>query len=217
MLAELRVSNFGIIEQIDWHPGKGLNVITGETGAGKSLVIDAVETLLSGKADESVIRHGADEAYLEAVFDIRERYMYTKLHDLLTENGLMEPDETSLIIAADIRRQSRSVFRVNGKTVSRVLLNRIGSLLVDIHGQSQHLSLLNRDFHLDFLDAYAHTMDTRGQFSKKAARLMTVAGIQVAAASALTSCCAEHGSPSSSTAASGTSGSRSAQSGRGLG
>ena len=174
MLLELRVSNFGIIEQIDWHLGQGLNVITGETGAGKSLVIDAVETLLSGKADESIIRYGAEEAFLDAVFDIKEPSTYSRLHELLTENGLMEPDEDLLIISAEIRRQGRSIFRVNGKTVSRGILNRIGSLLVDIHGQSEHLSLLNRDFQLDFLDAYAHTSELRSRFSHQATRLFQI-------------------------------------------
>ena len=70
MLQELRVKNFGIIEEIDWRPERGLNVVTGETGTGKSLVIDALETLLSARSDESDIRHGADTASIEAVFDI---------------------------------------------------------------------------------------------------------------------------------------------------
>ncbi len=133
MLLELRVSNFGIIEQINWRPGQGLNVITGETGAGKSLVIDAVETLLSGKADEAVIRHGATEAFLEAVFDITGQAICSHLRELLTGNGLMESDENLLVISGEIRRQGRGIFRVNGKSVSRGLLNHIGSLLVDIH------------------------------------------------------------------------------------
>ncbi len=171
MLVELRVSNFGIIERIHWHPGQGLNVITGETGAGKSLVIDAVETLLSGKADEGVVRHGADEAFLEAVFDIPEQGISSSLYEMLTENGLLEPGEHTLVISGEIRRQGRSTYRVNGKTVSRGLLGRIGRRLVDIHGQSEHLSLLNQDFHLDFLDAYAHTTLLKREFGNKAVQL----------------------------------------------
>ena len=99
MLVELRVSNFGIIEQINWRPGQGLNVLTGETGAGKSLVIDAVETLLSGKADEDVIRYGSDEAILEAVFDISGQNVDSSLRELLAENGLMEAGEDSLVFS----------------------------------------------------------------------------------------------------------------------
>ena len=115
MLVELRVINFGIIEQINWHPSQGLNVLTGETGAGKSLVIDAVETLLSGKADGDVIRYGADETILEAVFDITRQDIHSHLRELLVENGLMESDENSLVISGGIRRQGRSTFRINGK------------------------------------------------------------------------------------------------------
>ncbi|MFC2001117.1 DNA repair protein RecN [Chloroflexota bacterium] len=171
MLLDLRVSNFGIIEQINWHLGEGLNVVTGETGAGKSLVIDAVETLLAGKADENIIRYGTNESFLEAVFDLTRQDIGSSLYELLIENGLLESGEHLVVISGEIRRKSRSVFRVNGKTVSRGLLNRIGNLLVDIHGQSQHLSLLNRDSHLDFLDAYAHTTELRSQFGNKATQL----------------------------------------------
>ena len=174
MLVELRVSNFGIIERISWQPSQGLNVLTGETGAGKSLVIDAVDTLLSGKADGDVIRYGADEAILEAVFDISRQDIHSHLRELLAENGLMESNENSLVISAGIRRQGRSTFRINGKAVSRELLNRVGNLLVDIHGQSQHLSLLNRETHLDFLDAYAHTTEGRNEFGRKVTELLQV-------------------------------------------
>ncbi|MFC1873984.1 DNA repair protein RecN [Chloroflexota bacterium] len=171
MLLELKVSNFGIIEQIDWRPGQGLSVITGETGAGKSLVVEAVETILSGRVDGDVIRYGAEEAFLEAVFDITALRVHSNLYKLLAEHGLMGPDEGLLVVSGEIRRQGRSVFRVNGKAVARGLLNQIGNLLVDIHGQSDHLSLLNRDFQLDFIDAYARVTDLRGQFGTKAVRL----------------------------------------------
>lgn len=174
MLLELTVKNFGIIELIHWQPARGLNVITGETGAGKSLVIDALETLLSAKTDGDVIRHGAENALLEAIFELPGRKLSSNLDELLTSNGLLESDEPLLVISAEIRRQGRSVFRVNGKAVSRGLLNRIGNLLVDIHGQSQHLSLLNRDYHLEFLDAYAHTADLKKEFADKAAHLVRV-------------------------------------------
>lgn len=172
MLLELRVRNFGIIEEINWQPGRGLNVVTGETGTGKSLVIDAIDTLLSARADEGAVRHGAEEAFIELVFDISDQEPHSLLRPLLEENGLLEADEDRLVISGEIRKQGRSAFRVSGKTVSRALLKRIGSLLVDIHGQSQHLSLLNKDFHLDFLDAYAHTRELRSQFTAKATELL---------------------------------------------
>ena len=110
MLVELRVKDFGIIEEINWSPGCGLNVITGETGAGKSLVIDAVEALLAGKVDEEVIRHGASRAYLEGVFSLPSDKHSPHLGELLAEKGL-KTDEETLVINCELRRQGRSVFR----------------------------------------------------------------------------------------------------------
>jgi len=170
LLLELRVRNLGIIESIDWNLGSGLNVITGETGAGKSLVIDAVETLLEGKVGEEVIRHGSDEARIEGVFALADNQNLPQLRELLAEKGL-KSDEENLVISCEFKRQGRSVVRVNGQAVPRGLLRQIGQLLIDIHGQSEHLSLLDTKYHLDFLDAYGHTMDMRHSFSAKVAEL----------------------------------------------
>ena len=170
MLLELRVKNLGIIENIGWDLGSGLNVITGETGAGKSLVIDAVETLLEGKVGDEVIRHGSDEAHIEGVFALPDNANLSQLRELLVEKGL-KSDEDSLVISCESKRQGRSVVRVNGHAVPRGVLHQIGRLLVDIHGQSQHLSLLDTRYHLDFLDAYGHTMELRHSFSARVAEL----------------------------------------------
>ncbi|MBM3142799.1 MAG: DNA repair protein RecN [Chloroflexi bacterium] len=170
LLLELRVKNLGIIESIDWNLSSGLNVITGETGAGKSLVIDAVETLLEGKVDEEVIRHGSDEARIEGVFTLPDNESLPQLRELLAEKGL-KSDEENLVISCEFRRQGRSIVRVNGHAVTRGLLRQIGRLLIDIHGQSEHLSLLDRKYQLDFLDAYGHTMDLWYSFSAKVAEL----------------------------------------------
>ena len=170
MLLELRVRNLGIIESIDWNLSSGLNVITGETGAGKSLVIDAVETLLEGKVGDEVIRHGSDEARIEGVFALPESEILPRLKEFLAEKGL-ESDEENLVISCESKRQGRSVIRVNGHAVPKNVLHQIGRLLVDIHGQSEHLSLLDTKYHLDFLDAYGHTMDLRRGFSAKVAEL----------------------------------------------
>ncbi|MBM3155167.1 MAG: DNA repair protein RecN [Chloroflexi bacterium] len=170
MLLELKVRNLGIIESIDWSLRGGLNVITGETGAGKSLVIDAVETLLEGKADEEVIRHGSDEARIEGVFSLPSKKNARQLRDFLVEKGI-DVSEDSLVISCDLKRQGRSVIRINGNAVPRAVLHQIGRLLIDIHGQSEHLSLYDRKYHLEFLDAYAHTTELRNSFSAKAAEL----------------------------------------------
>jgi len=170
LLLELRVRNIGIIESIDWDLSRGLNVVTGETGAGKSLVVDAVETLLEGKVADEVIRHGSDEAQIEGVFALPDNEILPQLRELLAEKGL-KSDEDNLVISCESKRQGRSVVRVNGHAVPRGLLRQIGRLLIDIHGQSEHLSLLDTKYHLDFLDAYGHTMDLRHSFSAKVAEL----------------------------------------------
>ncbi len=170
MLDELTVKGFGIIEAINWKPAGGLNVITGETGAGKSLVIDAVEALLSGQADEEDIRHGSDEARIEGVFGLAGSEKRALLRELLAEKGLAPEDDT-VLLTCDFRRQGRTTPRVNRQAVSRSLLKDIGAALVDIHGQSQHLSLLRKEQHREFLDAYAHTLDLRHDFGAKSAEL----------------------------------------------
>lgn len=170
MLLKLRVKDLGIIEEINWDLSGGLNVITGETGAGKSLVIDAVEALLAGKVDEEVIRYGATEALLEGVFTLPQEESVSQLRELLAEKGL-KPDEETLVINCEFRRQGRSVVRVNRHAVPKGLLQQIGRFFIDIHGQSEHLSLLNKEYHLDFLDSYAHTLDLRHSFSTKVVEL----------------------------------------------
>jgi DNA repair protein RecN (Recombination protein N) len=170
VLDELTVKGFGIIEGITWKLAGGLNVITGETGAGKSLVVDAVEALLSGQVRDEDIRHGSDEAKIEGVFRMTDGKGAASLKSLLTEKGL-ESGEDALIVTCDFRRQGRTTPRVNRHAVSRALLQDIGNALVDIHGQSEHISLLRKSQHLDFLDAYAHTLEMRHEFGVKATAL----------------------------------------------
>ncbi len=170
MLSELNVKGFGIIEEISWKLAEGLNVITGETGAGKSLVVDAVEALLSGQVQEEDIRYGSEEAKIEGIFQIPPDRATEPFRELIAEKGL-EIDEATLVITCDFRRQSRVTPRVNRQAVSRSLLRDIGAFLIDIHGQSGHLSLLNTEQHLEFLDTYAHTREIRRNFSALAAEL----------------------------------------------
>jgi DNA repair protein RecN (Recombination protein N) len=170
MLEELTVKGFGIIQEINWRPSGGLNIITGETGAGKSLVVDAVEALLSGQVKEEDIRHGSDEARVEGVFRLSGVREAGPLKKLLEDRGLEEADDT-VLLTCDFRRKGRTTPRVNGQAVPRSLLREIGSAMVDIHGQSDHLSLLDRDHHLDFLDGYARTTGLRHEFSQKTTKL----------------------------------------------
>jgi DNA repair protein RecN (Recombination protein N) len=170
MLDELTVKGFGIIEEIDWKPSTGLNVITGETGAGKSLVVDAVEALLSGQAGEEDIRHGSAEAQIEGIFRYGDKEGDKSLRGLLAEKGLAADDDT-ILLSCDFRRQGRTTPRVNRQAVSRALLKDISATMVDIHGQSEHLSLLNKSHHLDYLDAYGHTLEKRHAFSARVLEL----------------------------------------------
>jgi DNA repair protein RecN (Recombination protein N) len=170
VLDELTVRGFGIIEAITWRPGPGLNIITGETGAGKSLVVDAVEALLSGQVKEEDIRHGEAAARVEGAFSLPSGEAGAALEEVLEARGLGEEDG-GLLLSCDFRRAGRTVPRVNGQAVSRSVLQEIGGALVDIHGQSEHLSLLRREHHLDILDAFAHTLDTRRRFGDKVAEL----------------------------------------------
>jgi DNA repair protein RecN (Recombination protein N) len=168
LLLELRVKNLGIIEDINWKPDAGLNVITGETGAGKSLIIDAVELLLNATAGEEVIRYGAGEACIEGLFSINAAN--SRMKDFLDEKGLLQEDDC-LVINYEVRKQKPGVVRINGHLVTKTVLRQTGQLLIDIHGQSEHLSLLDKKYHLDFLDAYAHTSQLRDNFSRQTSRL----------------------------------------------
>lgn len=174
MLSEFRVKNFGIIEEISWEPGKGFNVITGETGAGKSLVIDAVELLLSGKSKKGVIRHGADTASVEGVFELCPS-KNPRLSNFLEEKGLT-PEDNALIIKITLKRGGKDSVRINGSAVTKADLAKIGGYLIDIHGQSDHLSLLKKDNHLSFLDSYGGTNNLRNEFKAEAEKFYAMDG-----------------------------------------
>ena len=173
MLSELTITNFAIIDQLHLRFSPGFNVLTGETGAGKSIIIDAVSLLLGGRADTGVIRAGANEARVEGIFVLRPSSQVTIL-PLLRENGLEGDRDDILILAREIRREGRSVCRVNGRAVTLTMLGRIGQQLVDIHGQSEHLSLLRVREHVEFLDRYAGLGDLRAQLADRVSELRQV-------------------------------------------
>ncbi len=154
MLKEIHIRNFVLIETLDLAFSGGFNVFTGETGAGKSIILDALSIVLGDKADPSLIREGAKRASIEAVFDYGERR--EELTEILEREDLM-PDEADddLILTREIRDGGRSTARVNGSAVSIAVLQEIGALLVDIHGQSEHLSLLKPASHIRLVDQFA--------------------------------------------------------------
>jgi len=153
MLKELRIENFAIIDHLEINFSGGLVTFTGETGAGKSIIMDALETLLGGRAENTQIRTDADRSTIEATFQITDS-VRAPIHKILKREDLLD-DPKYLTLGREIRRSNRNVARINGRSVGVTLMREIGEYLVDIHGQSEHLSLLRVRKHLDLLDGYS--------------------------------------------------------------
>jgi DNA repair protein RecN (Recombination protein N) len=173
LLLELSVKDLAIFEDIEWKLDEGLNVITGQTGAGKSLIIDAVELLLTGTFSDDLIRHGATESHVEGIFCTSKDNSNSILKSILDTKEITLEDDT-LIISCEIRRGKPGVIRINGHPVTRSILRQIGEVLIDIHGQSDHLSLLDKKSHIDFLDSYARLLDLRDNFAAKVHQLNVI-------------------------------------------
>ncbi|GAB4572753.1 MAG: DNA repair protein RecN [Anaerolineae bacterium] len=172
MLEELRIQNFAIIENLTLRFAPDFNVITGETGAGKSIIIDAMGLLLGEKADPGMVRAGAERALIEGVFVVPPQ-LQPVLYPVLIEHDLQDDAPEVVTLAREIRG-GRSVARVNGVTVRLEVLREVGDLLVDIHGQSEHLSLLNPRQHIYLLDRYADLEEPREALAGLVARLRGV-------------------------------------------
>lgn len=149
MLQELRIDNFAIIQHLELKFAPGLVIFTGETGAGKSIILDAIEALMGGKAEAGMVRSGEEKALLEAFLTTNPG-----VDDILRREDL-EDEPGQVLLSREIRKEGRTSCRVNGRSVSQSLLKEIGSCLVDIHGQSEHLSLLNTRQHITLLDRFA--------------------------------------------------------------
>jgi len=172
MLSELHIENFAIISRLDLHFDPGLNIFTGETGAGKSIIIDAVETILGSRADATMVRANADRALVEASFEISSE-MSQPVQEILEREGLQ--DETMLLtLGREIRINGRSIARVNGRTVNVHVLSELSEYLVDVHGQSEHLSLLHVRQHLGLLDSFAHVEKDLAEYQRAYYHLMQV-------------------------------------------
>lgn len=218
MLLELHIKDFAIIDKLHLHLNRAFNVFTGETGAGKSIIIDAVNALLGGKIGAEFVRAGCERATIEGVFSIEplpplhhnaydsyngyhgngnhgnqgsqvrenatlfdtieqqneDNYhadtnsadAHIALASLLSEYDI-EPEDGQLILSRDIHRSGRTVARINGRALSLSIVQQVASWLVDIHGQSEHLSLLRTEQHVNFLDRYAETLPLREQLADK--------------------------------------------------
>lgn len=171
MLLELNISDFAIIERLNLRFGGGFNVLTGETGAGKSIIIDALGTLRGERTDPSFVRAGSERARVEGIFSLTDR---PDLLSLLDEYGLRDDDDQVILSREIIRESGRSVARVNGRAVSSAVLRDIGSRLVDIQGQHEGLSLFNSRTHGEMLDRFGGLVPLREQVAALVAALRQV-------------------------------------------
>ncbi len=151
MLLQLKVVNYALIEDLTLNFNPGLNILSGETGAGKSIIIGAINLLLGERAAVDQIRQGHDTAYVEGMFSC-ESDLKSQVENVLKEAGILSSDE--IIISREVFRTGRSVARVNGRAVPVSFLKEIGQFIVDLHGQHQHQSLLHSDQHLELLDSF---------------------------------------------------------------
>ncbi len=173
MLEELRIQNFAIIDDLTLNFAPGFNVITGETGAGKSIIIDAMSLLLGSRADAAAVRGGTDRAVVEGTFSVPPS-VQDHLLPLLAAHELLDDDPDVVTLAREVRANGRSVARVNGVTVRLDVLREVGDALVDIHGQSEHLSLLKPRQHIYLLDRYAGLVEPREALAELVRRLRGV-------------------------------------------
>ncbi|GAC1430344.1 MAG: DNA repair protein RecN [Chloroflexota bacterium] len=179
MIEELTIRDFAIIDRLTIHFGSGFNVLTGETGAGKSIIIDAVGALLGGRVGSDVVRTGAPAARVEGIFTLDPEQMANDAFAaVLQEYGLREGEgaDEALILTREINASGRTTARVNGRAVPVTVLAQIGSALVDIHGQSEHLSLLRTAQHLEMLDRFSGTLPLREQVAALVTDLKSVLG-----------------------------------------
>ena len=153
MLIELRIENFAIIHNLRLQFMDGLVVFTGETGAGKSIILDALEAVLGGRAETAAIRTGAERAQIEATFCLESSIKHP-VNKLLEAEELLD-DPEYITLSREIQHEGRNTARINGRIVTATLQREVGAYLVDIHGQSEHLSLLRVRNHLDLLDNFA--------------------------------------------------------------
>ncbi len=151
MLKSLEIKDYALIDHINVEFGKGLNIITGETGAGKSILIDAMSLLLGERASTEVVRKGAQKSFVEGIFDVE---LNKKVKSLLEENEIEFQPE--LIIRREISLKGSNRCFVNDSPVSLNVVKELGDLLVDLHGQHEHQSLLRTETHIDFIDEFAN-------------------------------------------------------------
>ena len=169
MLTSLKIENVAIIESAAIEFGCGLNVLTGETGAGKSIIIDSINAVLGERTSKDIIRTGADCAKVYAVFE----EISPKVCTILSENGI-DCEEDVLIVNRTINRDGKNVCRINGCPVTVGMLKSIGKELIDIHGQHDNQSLLSAERHCDFIDGFARCDDLKQSYKDSYTQLCDI-------------------------------------------
>ncbi len=173
MLVELRICDFAIVDELELRFPPGFLVLTGETGAGKSILVDAVELVLGGRADSTIVRAEADRASVEATFRLNSTQR-AAIDSVLEREEIVGDEPDLLLLGREVRLNGRSVSRVNGRAVTLALLREVAEGLVDIHGQSEHLSLLRVREHVNLLDRYAELWPLRMQVAELARQVRRV-------------------------------------------
>lgn len=148
MLVQLNISNFALIDNLSINFDKGFNVLTGETGTGKSILIDAISYILGGKYNRGIIRNGEERVFVEGVFEISNNKSIKILEKLNI------PVEESIIISRETLSEGRTVAKVNNRTVTLSQLRELGETILNIHGQHENISLLNTNLHINYLDDF---------------------------------------------------------------
>lgn len=171
MLEELDIRDFAIAEHLRLHFHPGFNAITGETGAGKSIIIDALGLLLGDRPDPAGIRAGARASRVEGTFLVPETCMELRL---ALEDAGIELEDSAMIISRDVPRTGRSSARINGRSVIQSTLQTIGSHLVDIHSQTDQLAILRPSEHLQYLDRFAGALPLRASVAESVAKLRQI-------------------------------------------
>lgn len=150
MLEHLHIRNVALIKESEISFGDGLNILTGETGAGKSMIIDSLQFALGGRAGKDFLRHGEKQAAVEALFSVQSQVLTEKL----AENGIAPEEDGTLLITRTLSEAGKSVCRINGSTVTVGMLKEIAEDMIDIYGQHEHQSLLNPVKHIRLLDRF---------------------------------------------------------------
>ncbi|HIE25971.1 TPA: DNA repair protein RecN [Candidatus Poribacteria bacterium] len=165
LIQELNIRNFALIDEIQLELSEGLNILTGETGAGKSIIIGAVSLVLGERGSADVVRSGANNAIIESAVDIS---LNRSVHRLLEEADLYSrEDDDTLLLARQIASNGRSRCHINGRLATISLLKDVGDLLVDIHGQHEHQSLFRPEKHLELLDSFGGLVSLREKVTEK--------------------------------------------------